>query len=1131
MPRQPGGPSAEHPRYGAEHRAPYLEPTSSCPHGRGAGYSEVPPLPPPCHSSSHGGGGYSQHPYDREGAAKPTQSSYPPQYHHTYAAHPGKAPYADPTHRYVGYDQYYGGDGWYPHPNQLRSKAYNSVVPPPLPSSQPPHRVDPSPRDEEVEEGVAQPVRQHQHQPAQQLHEARQIKSRGPPQPQPQPEAPAPPAAAQDETTKAKKPPRPYTEYNIFFQLERERILGELEEEQRKKKEADGSAQEDTPKKGGGSKEAKEDDGTKQTNTSEEEGPKPEEDKVQVKQTKTEAENLADNQNVNKQDANAESNTPDTKKEEDDRSSHGKGKQATPEPSSTFAYKEGAVLNEPSDANDILPRPPRFAHLKLAPLWYDSTHRLAQSKLNKSRRKHRKTHGLVGFLDLTRRIAKAWGEADPETRSYCRRVADRQLRIYKEELKQLKKRQGSATAASASQGAGAHAKPRGRDLGLAQREAMARARESAAMAAAAPTITPAAGEPQAHPYPAAGGSKYPPQEAMRPPPPPPPPGSRSHAAAGYGKYWGHPPPQQQHAGYLHHQPAPYQGYPAPHHQAQSYRSHPTSNRGFYPPALPPLTPDASSYVDDRSFYSNGASHTPLDELMHRRKLYGSRVGSLPSSRKRRRERAAKADTHHPSPEEEDEEAVAAKQAAETLEELASSPGAGAGADRSKSSYLSPSDLDVGTPKEAFHKAITPSPSRRHAAASSSKAESRAPSGSPTGSSPTSTAASAALRAPPPPSSAMAGGEGGSPVMTPGTLPMKKRRKVLERGTSSGGSDPSQASKSARKAILGRGSSTGSSLTIDQASPDSASSPLFALSPSGMMTPRSGAFGASPLSGGSGEYRKALAPYLEGTGPGDSPFPYIDWGSPQEEDGPHDTKDADVPPHLAVPGSFGHPPPGAHPSSHYPGAHSHPHPHHPYHCPSRHHPPTHHRPPPYPAHHLPPGSPYLTAHDDFADADVLDLDEEEMQLLWRRLAAKRARRKRMRDGGRHPGSRGGAHLWAYHHHAAGHGSFAASPGGLPSPGVGAAGSSRVRMAHSFSSPAENRPRGRPGLAARDRSGGSIVAAAEAAEAAAAMAGAPSVPGTGEEEEEKEGEGAVDDASGNECNGEGVNDNGALQREAV
>ena len=31
----------------------------------------------------------------------------------------------------------------------------------------------------------------------------------------------------------SKKPPRPYTEYNIFFQLERERILGELQEKQR----------------------------------------------------------------------------------------------------------------------------------------------------------------------------------------------------------------------------------------------------------------------------------------------------------------------------------------------------------------------------------------------------------------------------------------------------------------------------------------------------------------------------------------------------------------------------------------------------------------------------------------------------------------------------------------------------------------------------------------------------------------------------------------------------------------------------------------------------------------------------------------------------------------------------------
>lgn len=97
------------------------------------------------------------------------------------------------------------------------------------------------------------------------------------------------------------------------------------------------------------------------------------------------------------------------------------------------------ILNQPSDEHDILPRPPQFAHLKLMPKWYDSTVRIAQNKLNKSKRKHRKTHGLVGFLDLTKMISKAWAEADEETKGYCKRVADRQLSYYKDELEVIKK--------------------------------------------------------------------------------------------------------------------------------------------------------------------------------------------------------------------------------------------------------------------------------------------------------------------------------------------------------------------------------------------------------------------------------------------------------------------------------------------------------------------------------------------------------------------------------------------------------------------------------------------------------------------------------------------------------------------
>ena len=52
----------------------------------------------------------------------------------------------------------------------------------------------------------------------------------------------------------------------------------------------------------------------------------------------------------------------------------------------------------------------------------------------------------MGFLDLTKMISKAWKECDPETRAYCRRVADRQLGYYKAELQELKRQRAEEAA-------------------------------------------------------------------------------------------------------------------------------------------------------------------------------------------------------------------------------------------------------------------------------------------------------------------------------------------------------------------------------------------------------------------------------------------------------------------------------------------------------------------------------------------------------------------------------------------------------------------------------------------------------------------------------------------------------------
>jgi len=119
----------------------------------------------------------------------------------------------------------------------------------------------------------------------------------------------------------------------------------------------------------------------------------------------------------------------------------------------------------------------------------------------------------------------------------------------------------------------------------------------------------------------------------------------------------------------------------------------------------------------------------------------------------------------------------------------------------------------------------------------------------------------------------------------------------------------------------------------------------------------------------------------------------------------------------------------------------------------------------------PPSPYLASQqhnhhiDDFADEGILDLDEEEMQLLWRKLAT-HAKRKRMRE-------RDAAAAWMSYY-GGNNGSFAASPGAAGGMGGGGGGmggmgmgGSNLKMAHSFSSPME-----RPEIVARGASGSGV-----------------------------------------------------------
>ncbi|KAL7460946.1 hypothetical protein ACHAXS_001381 [Conticribra weissflogii] len=78
--------------------------------------------------------------------------------------------------------------------------------------------------------------------------------------------------------------------------------------------------------------------------------------------------------------------------------------------------------------NDPL-MPARYRDLPLRADWYIS----GKSK-KPSKRKHRKSHGKIGFLELTRMIAARWANVDDETKKYCKMMAAMELVKYKEDM-------------------------------------------------------------------------------------------------------------------------------------------------------------------------------------------------------------------------------------------------------------------------------------------------------------------------------------------------------------------------------------------------------------------------------------------------------------------------------------------------------------------------------------------------------------------------------------------------------------------------------------------------------------------------------------------------------------------------
>jgi hypothetical protein len=74
--------------------------------------------------------------------------------------------------------------------------------------------------------------------------------------------------------------------------------------------------------------------------------------------------------------------------------------------------------------------PRRYRCTKLLPDWYAGPGK-------RRKRKHRKSHGAIGFLELSRVISARWAileSADPETKQYVTKIASKELAAYKVEL-------------------------------------------------------------------------------------------------------------------------------------------------------------------------------------------------------------------------------------------------------------------------------------------------------------------------------------------------------------------------------------------------------------------------------------------------------------------------------------------------------------------------------------------------------------------------------------------------------------------------------------------------------------------------------------------------------------------------
>lgn len=97
---------------------------------------------------------------------------------------------------------------------------------------------------------------------------------------------------------------------------------------------------------------------------------------------------------------------------------------------------DGDVADQSTMENKILHDdvPQRYKNIKLMPDWYAGPGK-------RKKRKHRKQHGKIGFLELSKIISTRWaelGQVDPETKSFVQKIAKSEVAEYYKEMDQYK---------------------------------------------------------------------------------------------------------------------------------------------------------------------------------------------------------------------------------------------------------------------------------------------------------------------------------------------------------------------------------------------------------------------------------------------------------------------------------------------------------------------------------------------------------------------------------------------------------------------------------------------------------------------------------------------------------------------